>query len=111
MFFDDQLDMRFAVDNRPEWDRVELYFGLKGTRHEPIVFRDSLPEEEGTARKPSLRISPASATELMNSLWRAGFRPDPACRDESGAMDAKNAHIEDLRAIAYHVLKIPKTGK
>ena len=94
------------VANRVECDRVDLYFALKGTRHEPIVFREVLPEEEGLAREPSLKMSPASANELMNRLWEAGFRPDPKFRDESGAMDAKNSHIDDLRAIAFHVLKI-----
>jgi hypothetical protein len=52
-----------------------------------------------------LFVTRDEAQQLMNELWRCGVRP----KDGSGALahvEAQQAHMKDLRAIAFHALKI-----
>lgn len=64
--------------------------------------------EEGayiSAYDTGLYLTRDDAQQVINELWRAGMRP----RDGSGALahvEAQQAHMNDLRAIAFHALKI-----
>ncbi len=55
--------------------------------------------------QPTLQIHPEEAQQIINELWRIGFRP----KDGTGAVahtESLQSHLDDLRKIAFHVLKI-----
>lgn len=54
-----------------------------------------------------LRLDYDEAQQLMNELWLAGFRPE----NGAGALahvESIKAHLDDLRTVAFHALKIPR---
>ena len=66
--------------------------------------------EDGAMMTPACILSDQECTSMMDELWRAGFRPSAGALDVSGVLGAKEQHIADLRAVAFHALKIPKEG-
>lgn len=51
-------------------------------------------------RGPTLRLASDEAQQLMNELWRIGYRP----KDGTGAVahvEAQKAHLEDLRRLVF----------
>lgn len=89
----DSIDL-VAIDRRGQ---KPAYVTTKFTRHE-IEPCELIPE-------PTLRLLGDEAQQLMNELWRIGIRP----RDGNGTQahtDGLQAHLSDLRAIAFHALKM-----
>lgn len=65
------------------------------------------PHEPGMWTEPTMRLSREEAQQLMNGLWQEGFRP----KDGAGALahvETLKAHLDDLRTVAWHALKITK---
>lgn len=62
--------------------------------------------EPGVYAEPCLLLEPADATTLMDELWRAGVRPSEI--GTAGHLAATQAHLQDMRAIAFHKLGINK---
>lgn len=54
---------------------------------------------------PTVRIDYDEAQVLMDDLWNAGLRPTEGS-GSAGAMRRAELHIEDLRKIAFKVLKV-----
>lgn len=47
-----------------------------------------------------LRLNPQEAQRLFDRLWGDGYRPSDGS-DPDGVVAAKDAHIEDLRRVAF----------
>ena len=107
---------KFRVFAREEYpyDRIAIYImeeddGKKYcygtlTRHEVT---------EGDLIKPAIiftghmnEADPSSLKELMNDLWRLGLRPSE--HEPHNKLEAVEKHLEDMRSIAFHNLKIKK---
>lgn len=58
---------------------------------------------------PSFCCDPDSMQHLFNSLWELGFRPPSTVRPDA-IIEAKDAHIEDLRTIIFSQLKVKAHG-
>jgi len=56
---------------------------------------------------PTLVCDPESMQHLFNALWERGFRPSSPLRQDA-IIEAKDAHIEDLRTIIFSQLKVKK---
>ncbi len=54
-------------------------------------------------------ISLDDAQELMDLLWKIGIRPTEGA-GTAGSMAATQKHLDDLRTIAFHSLKIKGEG-
>lgn len=44
---------------------------------------------------------------MLNAAWEAGLRPD-GFNDTRESMKATIAHLQDMRAIAFHAVQAPK---
>lgn len=93
------------VYRRPEnLGSTVIYAGNKQV-HLTTVMKQEV-RAEGAYREPSLVIPDEAAQQLMNGLWHAGFRPN----DGAGTLaniESLKSHLDDLRTIAFHALKIP----
>ncbi len=57
--------------------------------------------------EPTLTFTEDEAQQIMNELWNTGLRP----KNGAGAVahtESLQAHLEDLRTVAFHALKIDK---
>ncbi len=64
-----------------------------------------IQSDPGTLMQPTLSVHPEEAQQIMNELWRIGIRP----KNGAGAIahtESLQSHLEDLRTIAFHALKI-----
>lgn len=74
---------------------------------EPLVLR---PIEDGAVIEPTVRIHEEAAQRLMDDLWQCGMRPSEGT-GSAGAMAKIEAHLEDMRTIAFDRLKIQKNAR
>jgi hypothetical protein len=59
-------------------------------------------EDWGSPSAPLITLNDAEAQALIDALWNAGLRP--SCRgSESGIVEAKDAHIGDLRSLLNRI--------
>lgn len=71
---------------------------------QPVVF--SPPVDDSVMfTDPMLRMPVASAQNLMDELWSAGLRPTEGA-GSAGSLAATERHLADMKAIAFHTLKI-----
>lgn len=61
--------------------------------------------EEGVQTQPFVRLRPAEAQQLVDSLWRCGIRPTEAA-GSAGSMAATEKHLEDMRKIVFGTLEL-----
>jgi len=61
--------------------------------------------EEGHFADPTMQLSSHEAQQLMDELWTCGLRPSEGT-GSAGQSAAQQKHIDDLRAIAFKVLKV-----
>jgi hypothetical protein len=59
----------------------------------------------GARYSPTLLCAPESMQCLFNALWERGFRPSSPLRPDA-IVEAKDAHIEDLRTIIFSQLGV-----
>ena len=64
---------------------------------------------DGDYNPPTAVLDEQAAQVLANSLWDAGIRPEGA-RASVGQLAATQAHLEDMRAMAFQGLKVQKPG-
>lgn len=57
--------------------------------------------------EPTFRLSYDSAQELMDMLYAIGIRPRQA-KDHASTVAALNKHLEDMRALTFNKLGVPK---
>jgi hypothetical protein len=60
---------------------------------------------EGERLEPFLSLGSHEAQKLMDELWDCGLRPSEGA-GSAGAMRATEKHLEDMKIIAFHALKI-----
>lgn len=74
----------------------------------PVSLDDVNFVEDGfCVAEPTFRLKQSEAQQLINELWREGFRP----KDGSGAVahvESMQGHLDDMRKLAFHALKVPK---
>ena len=49
----------------------------------------------------------SSEPSLIDELWSAGLRPSEGT-GSAGSLAATERHLADMRAFAFHALKVPK---
>ena len=64
----------------------------------------------GEEVQPFLRIENHEAQKLMDDLWDCGIRPSEGT-GSAGSLKATQRHLEDMKTVAFHVLKISKGMK
>ncbi len=99
---------KWMAQNSMWMDRYELVcFHYEGNTR--IVRRfservDAVPEGH-MITEPTLSVSGDEAQQIMNALWDTGLRPN----NGAGAVahtEAIEAHLQDMRTIAFNRLKI-----
>lgn len=59
----------------------------------------------GEAADPFMKLTPADAQQLLDELWRIGIRPSQE-QGSVGQSAAMQKHLDDMRTIAFHTLKV-----
>jgi len=83
-------------------------------QHDPInrqqyimqapVFTKRTREDAGSYIEPTLRMEMHNAQYLMDQLWECGLRPSEGT-GSAGALAATQAHLNDMKEIAFDLLK------
>ena len=100
---------RFFMEYDPCLQGMSLYL----YRREPyklcettqVARLDWYEPEAGSRYSPTLLCDPESMQCLFNALWERGYRPSGNVRPEA-IVEAKDAHIEDLRKILFTMLEV-----
>lgn len=100
-------NMRITADRHPWSLHVELRAGVQGSDGkfqilQPVAYAE-IPE--GQQADPFLKLSPADAQQLLDELWRCGIRPSQE-QGSTGQSAAMQKHLDDMRTIAFHTLKV-----
>jgi hypothetical protein len=71
----------------------------------PAVF--TAVEQGAAIGEPVTRLDKDACQQMMDELWNLGFRPE---RGEMsvGQVAATNAHLQDMRTLAFAKLGVPK---
>lgn len=72
---------------------------------QPLTFQRLRDEDLGKEHAPALSLPVTAAQELMDELWVCGVRPSEGT-GSAGALAATQAHLQDMKRIAFHSLKI-----
>jgi hypothetical protein len=64
------------------------------------------PVKDGEYFPPALRLNAEEAQMLCDQLWEAGLRPSNGV-GSVGQLAATQAHLADMKALAFHALKMP----
>lgn len=81
---------------------IELMARLDGRIMMPVAF-ETVPD--GEMRPPAIGLSASSAQNLIDELWTCGMRPTEGS-GSSGSLLATQNHLDDMKKIAFHSLKI-----
>lgn len=73
----------------------------------PLTLEDLKPEDMRFGARPALVLHNENVQKLMDGLWECGFRPTQGS-GSAGSLAATQKHLEDIRTVAWHALKIPK---
>lgn len=73
-----------------------------------VTYTEITPDNYGEHQDAPLTISADNAQNLMDELWRAGLRPTEGT-GSAGSLAATERHLADMKAIAFHTLKIGKS--
>lgn len=76
----------------------------------PVEFKTLTEEERGMEVPPWLTLPVHVAQELMDELWHCGLRPTEGT-GSAGSLAATQRHLEDMKTVAFHALKIGTPGK
>jgi len=90
-------------------DGIKLYAYQKQGSEKYVAKKLELVHitESGQALEPFLKIDNHEAQQLMDDLWECGLRPSEGT-GSAGAMAAIQKHLQDMKTIAFHALKIQK---
>lgn len=106
----------FYIGSNPMMNGFSFYlrtrepYGERFSMALPLVMEEKEPEEAAYVQDPFMTISREMTQELMNELWRNGFRPDKYEAD-TGALEQARFHLDDLRTILFNQLGIEKGNK
>lgn len=65
---------------------------------------DSVKAEDGVIPEPTLVITNQEAQQLMDELWRCGFRPTEGS-GSAGSLAATERHLKDMQTITLGLLR------
>lgn len=82
--------------------RILDHDAARGAHVKPVTFERHEPSEPIPA---AVLLQPAGAQKLMDSLWDCGLRPTEG-HGSVGQLGATERHLGDMKAIAYHALKM-----
>lgn len=100
------MNMKITADRHPWNMQVELRAALKGEDGYQVVQRISVaPIADGEVAEPFMRLDPSDAQQLLDELWRIGIRPSQE-QGSTGQAAAMQKHLDDMRTIAFHTLKV-----
>lgn len=98
------------VDNRIEvhadWkfmkQAVDIYLiDREGCSHAQPLVMEKTPE--ASIIQPCFDLSKKAAQQMMDELWRCGFRPSEGS-GSAGSLLATEKHLKDMRAIVFKKL-------
>lgn len=111
--------MTFKVHTRPDFQRddIELHIihtsptGQKGIVTNLTMFAvapgGALPANPGRIMAPEVGDQRQFLQAMLEAAWEVGMRP-AGYSDVAGSMRAGEAHLQDMRAIAFAKLEVPK---
>lgn len=100
---------RVVAEFLPEWEKIGLFIvdtnQNTGEKHIATNLVMS-PLNEAEYNPALIRIDESAAQEPMDSLWSAGIRPK-----DFVSIHAVEAHLQDMRSIAFAKLGVTMPGK
>lgn len=101
--------VRITVDRQPWTQAIELRLGVEDENGNYDVATGLTMERavEGNRVDPFVSLKPEVAQQLMDELWHAGIRPAQG-EGSAGQAQAMQRHLDDMRTITFHALKVPK---
>jgi hypothetical protein len=102
------MNVSIRAQNAPWYRGINLHIGTNDglVRVKDVVLEKYDPMTAGSFDPVApLSLDPAQAQTLMDDLWHCGIRPTEGT-GSAGAMAATQRHLEDLRKVAFHALKI-----
>lgn len=73
---------------------------------QPLIMQRMTEEQLGMIVQPCAMLPWTAAQNLMDELWHVGIRPTEGT-GSAGSLAATERHLEDMKRIAFHALKIP----
>lgn len=101
---------RAMLERRAVTDTIALFiFAIDRSKSRtsealPIVFRDVDENAIREVPRPAIELSREAAQELLEELWRLGFRPSK--EGSEGQLAAVTRHLEDQRALSWRLLDL-----
>jgi hypothetical protein len=93
---------RFFAEYSITMQQTSLFMSQGDYLPEPLKMVVRKPEDYGTTFEPLIRLDDTESQALMDTLWASGLRPSFRGSDSS-IVEAKDAHLNDLRAILNRV--------
>ena len=66
----------------------------------PLTLKTITPDEEGMEQPPTLSMRDEQCQQLMDELWRVGFRPSEGS-GSAGSLAATERHLADMRHLVF----------
>lgn len=89
----DRVNMFGRCEDAPCYvDRIDFHVAHVATGDAPII-------------PPAIVLQPDEAQQLCDALWDAGVRPTNG-EGSTGQLAATQAHLADIKKVAFHALKI-----
>lgn len=109
------MQTQIRAENSWATDSINIYLRrYSGKRQQDIKYFFAKPVEyielDPTARTdqhPTIQLTEEEAQQLANQLWDAGIRPT-LVKYQNDRANTLNAHLQDMRAIAFNKIKVPK---
>ncbi len=96
------------IGREPFWREVRFWFrSISWTPDTktvayglPLTLKTITPDEEGAEQPPTLSMRDEQCQQLMDELWRVGFRPSEGS-GSSGSLAATERHLADMRHLVF----------
>lgn len=89
------------LERRDYQQEVAVWIGEErneGAYFQPHLLLEPTAQPFRLPPEPTLRLTDDQGQQLVNQLWRAGFRPSEAV-SSTGEREAMREHIKDLRGV------------
>lgn len=94
----------FAADDIMTDSVVFMFRHASGKPIKPLEFSVDNDIQDGYMVEPTFRLRRDDAQELMQELWRLGYRPNNG-ESTVAHIDALKYHLEDMRKLAFRKVK------
>ena len=110
MSFRDNSRFHFYIDRCPRKALLEFFLfrdrrepdGIGRAVALPITFTEA---SEGDPVEPFFTLPEEFGQDILDSLYRAGYRPSDEIAERSG-MESMKRHLDDMRVLVAHKMKI-----